>query len=126
MPVDGGADVHSMYAPLPALGLPTEALQSLRSAFAREVAARLPRLLTVVREVDSPGPLALARTDATMLAEGCSLLGDAAGARALNRLAELLEHSTDDAGQDREHRLEAASAAALLLGGWIEHRRSDP
>lgn len=126
--------------PLPALGLPPEALRSLRSAFSREVSVRLPRLLAVVRDADRAAPadaeataaevsasaapgtaLALAHSDATMLAEGCSLLGDAAGARALARLAEVLDSDTDGEAA-RTARLAAAETAALLLGRWA--RRS--
>lgn len=90
-------------------------MRSLCSAFAREIAVRLPRLLTLVRAGDAgdAGEPALLRTDATMLAEGCALLGDAAGARALRRLHELL---ADDA--DAVERVDAAETAALLLGRW--------
>jgi hypothetical protein len=109
------AAVDTLARPLPALGLPPEALRSLRSAFTREVAVRLPRLLAVLREADGAGPLGLAHSDATMLAEGCGLLGDAAGARSLSRLAELL-----DVDADHEQRLRAAETAALLLGRWAD------
>jgi hypothetical protein len=109
--------------PLPALGLPPEALRSLRSAFAREVAVRLPRLLRAVRVSDRNDGLELLRSDATALAEGCTLLGDAAAARALHRLGELLGRRTDDVEQERERREEAVSTAALLLGRWAEDQR---
>jgi hypothetical protein len=104
-------------ATLPALGLSPVALQSLRQAFAREVTVRLPRLLQVVQEADGPGALALARTDAAQLADGCLLLGDAAAARALRRLEELL---TDE--NDHARRTDAAGTAALLLGRWVSER----
>ena len=105
----------SLVQPLPALGLPPEALHSLRQAFAREVAVRLPRLLELVRNAEGEGPLALAAADAAMLAEGCGLLGDAAGARALRRLVGLL-------AEDGEIglRMDAAATAALLLGRWAD------
>jgi hypothetical protein len=103
----------SLAQPLPALGLPPEALCSLRHAFTREVNVRLPRLLDLVRNADAVGPLALAGTDAAMLAEGCALLGDAAAARALRRLVELLT-SNGECGV----RIDAAETAALLLGRW--------
>lgn len=98
---------------LPALGLPPEALRSLRNAFTREVTVRLPRLLDLVREAGGEGPLALAVADATRLAEGAALLGDAAAARALRRLVDLLTGPG-------EYRLciDAANTAALLLGRW--------
>src|SRR4051794_19760124 len=105
------------HAAFPALGLPPEALCSLRRAFAREVRVRLPRLLTLVREADGPDPLALARSEASLLQHGCALLGDAAAARALRHLGELL---TDQ--QEPACRLGAAATAALLLGRWA----SDP
>jgi hypothetical protein len=104
-------------ATLPALGLSPVALQSLRQAFAREVTVRLPRMLQLVREAEGPGPMALARTDAAQLADGCLLLGDAAAARALRRLEELL---TDE--QDPTRLSDAAGTAALLLGRWVSER----
>jgi hypothetical protein len=109
----------SLAQPLPALGLPPEALQSLRHAFAREVTVRLPRLLDLVRNADGEGPLALAAADAAMLADGCALLGDAAAARALRRLVDLCAGN----GQPGV-RADAASTAALLLGRWATAGRS--
>ena len=120
-------------AALPAAGLPAEALHSLARAFGREVRARLPRLLEMARRADgdlrdAPGPLGLARADAHTLAEGCALLGDAAGARSLRHLAGLLADRVDPAvgatagsrqdsiASDRDA---AADQAALLLGRWL-------
>jgi hypothetical protein len=97
---------------LPAAGLPAEAVSSLRRAFARETRVRLPRLLDVDGSAAAE-TLAMARTDARVLAEGCALLGDAAGARALRHLEGLLT----EAG-DREARRDAARLSALLLGRW--------
>jgi hypothetical protein len=107
------AESGSLVQPLPASGLPPEALHSLRQAFSREVTVRLPRLLDLARNADGEGPLALAAADAAMLAEGCALLGDASAARALRRLVDLL------AGNGEFHvRVDAANTAALLLGRW--------
>jgi hypothetical protein len=103
----------SLAQPLPALGLPPEALHSLRQAFTHEVAVRLPRLLDLVRDADGEGPLALAAADAAMLAEGCALLGDASATRALRRLVDLLAGNGE-----YDVRLDAANMAALLLGRW--------
>jgi hypothetical protein len=107
-------------SPLPAAGLPPEALGSLRRAFARDVRIRLPRLLEVVREGSGSETLELGRSDAHHLAEGCALLGDAAGARALRRLESLLRE-----GADRTSRLYAADQSALLLGRWTADDRTE-
>jgi hypothetical protein len=118
---------ESPHAPaLPAAGLPAEALHSLARAFGREVRARLPRLLETVRTVDhadgdTAGPLGLARIDAHTLAEGCALLGDAAGARSLRNLAGLLADGQDDLPAAAEARGVAAQQAALLLGRWLRN-----
>jgi hypothetical protein len=107
-------------SPLPAAGLPAEALGSLRRAFARDVRIRLARLLEVVREPSSGEGLELGRSDAHHLAEGCALLGDAAGARALRRLESLLRE-----GADQTSRLYAADQSALLLGRWTTDDRTE-
>lgn len=106
---------------LPVAGLPAEAVSSLRRAFARETRARLPRLLDFGHGVAAQESLALARTDARMLAEGCALLGDAAGARALRHLEALLSD-----GGDPEARKDAAQVSALLLGRWTHHVEDGP
>jgi hypothetical protein len=108
-------------APLPAAGLPPEAVLSLRRAFAREVRIRLPRLLAaygsdpVGRGDVSDASL---RADVVMLAEGTRLLGDVASVRALNRLLHLIDEPS--AGSYAAAELtEAVGTVALLLGRWL-------
>ncbi len=128
-------------AALPAAGLPAEALHSLARAFGREVRARLPRLLDVVRGADADlpvtaGALGLARIDAHTLAEGCALLGDAAGARSLRHLAGLLAEATEPTEpteptaegvtEARSGAKAAADQAALLLGRWLRDDLGQP
>lgn len=117
---------------VPAAALAPQALDTLRRAFAHEVAARLPRIVEIVGTGDLalvPGAAALVAADANALADGCQLLGDAAGARALRQVvAGVRRASTSDVvgaqitGNDDstyEELCAAVDTAALLLGRWV-------
>jgi hypothetical protein len=111
------AAAQQQAGPLPAALLPASAAQALRSAFARQVRERLPRILAAARQSERPG-LVAARADAEVLAGTCSLLGDAAAARSLRQLGALLGRPTDEMPDPRLCG-ELADQAALLLGRWV-------
>src|SRR5689334_1546980 len=102
---------------LPAALLPTEALQSLQRAFAREVRTRMPRLLAVGRgDGVTAEQRSTARADVRMLADGCALLGDAAAARTLTQLGRALDEAADVGTATAR---DLTDQAALLLGRWL-------
>ena len=90
--------------------LPPEALAGLRQAFADEVEARLPRLLTLLDA--PPGPDAL--RDAHALGSSAVVVGEPDA----SRTARALEAELGAAAPDQDRCAELVRELAARLGAW--------
>lgn len=93
--------------------LPPSALAGLRTAFAAEVAERLPRLRAAVASGD-PHRLDVAVRDAHTLGSGAAVVGEGAAARAARAAEAALLERPDDLSQVRTH----VDDLARCLAGW--------
>jgi hypothetical protein len=101
--------------PLALAALPPAAVVSVRAAYAREVARRLPALedaLTSLTQGGAPVDIEAAVRDAHSLASSSAVVGEATAATALREVEGLLAEGCFD---EASRRLEVA---ALSLGPW--------
>jgi HPt (histidine-containing phosphotransfer) domain-containing protein len=104
-------DDHDVPQQRVARTLPPEAVAGLREAFAGEVAARLPRLLTLLD--GPPGPDAL--RDAHALGSSAVVVGELDASRA----ARALEAELGADAHDRDRCTALVRELAAHLGGWL-------
>ena len=104
-------DVAGAGVRRPARVLPPEALAGLREAFAGEVEARLPRLLTLIEA--PPGPDAL--RDAHALGSSAVVVGE----NDASRTARALEAELSQDSPDPQRCAELARELAARLGSWV-------